>query len=50
MIEEPTQKQLQAVEELQKEGRMLLKRKLEQLHENDIESFATKIFRVQQIR
>lgn len=46
MIEDPDTKQLQNVEELQKELRSLQKKNFDDLDEGDIEVFANKIFRV----
>jgi len=46
MIEDPDTKQLQNVEELQKELRGLQRKNFDDLDEGDIEIFANKIFRV----
>lgn len=46
MIDDPTTKQLQNIEELQKDLRALQKRSFDDLNEEDIEVFANKIFRV----
>ena len=46
MIEDPDTKQLQNVEELQKELRGLQRKNFDDLDEGDIEVFANKIFRV----
>jgi len=46
MIEDPSSKQLQNIEELQKDLRSLQKKHFSDLCEDDIEVFANKIFRV----
>jgi len=49
MIEDPDSKQLQNVEELQKELRSLQRRDFDELDEGDIEVFANKIFRTPEL-
>jgi len=49
MIEDPDSKQLQNVEELQKELRGLQRRNFDELDEGDIEVFANKIFRTPEL-
>ncbi len=46
MIEEPTPKQLQNIENLQKELRVLMRTKMEDITEEKIGVFAKKIFTV----
>lgn len=46
MIDHPNQKQLQNIEELQKELRILTKKKIEELSDENIMKFANMIFRV----
>jgi hypothetical protein len=48
MIDEPTPKQLQNIEELQKELRGLMKKRLDDINEETIGVFAKKIFTVRE--